>query len=151
MSPASSSASRSASQSGWLAQQAGGQVGEVVDVLAGVVEVDDLGGGGEQLLGEVPDPDRPVAEHDELADVLGAAAAGLGVHQQAEPGGGVEGGQVGGRAGVADRVAVVIGAGLGEQAGELDLAGMGLAVLAFAGPAFGSAAAIGTPVPSTAM
>ena len=41
-----------------------------MDVLAGVVEVNDLGGGGEQLIGDVPDPHRAIAEDDELADVL---------------------------------------------------------------------------------
>ena len=138
MSPASSSARRSASQPGLaLAQQPGGEVGEFVDVLAGVVEVDDLGGGGKQLIGEVPDPDRPVAEDDELADVLAAAAAGFGVHELGEPGSGFEGGQVAGGARVTDRVAVVIGAGLGEQAGEFDLAGVRPAVFALAGAALG--------------
>ena len=91
-----------------FAQQPGGEGGEVVDVLAGVVEVDDLGGGGEQLIGEVPDPDRAVAEDDELADVLCAAAAGLSVGELGEPGGGFEGGQVAGRARVTDRAAVLI-------------------------------------------
>jgi hypothetical protein len=37
------------------AEQPGCQVSEIVDVLAGVVEVDDLGGGREQLTGQVPD------------------------------------------------------------------------------------------------
>ena len=51
---------------------------------------------------------RAVAEDDELADVLGAAAAGLGGHQRPELGGGREGGQVGGGVRVADRPAVGI-------------------------------------------
>ena len=38
-----------------VAQQPGGEGGQVVDVLAGVVEVNDLGGGREQLAGEIPD------------------------------------------------------------------------------------------------
>jgi hypothetical protein len=37
------------------AEQPGGEGGQLVDVLAGVVEVDDLGGGGEVLAGQVPD------------------------------------------------------------------------------------------------
>ena len=91
-----------------LAQQPGGEGGQVVDVLAGVVEVDDLGGGGEQLIGDVPDPHRAVAEDDELADVLSAAAAGFAVYELGEPGGGFEGGQVARRARVTDRAALVI-------------------------------------------
>ena len=51
---------------------------------------------------------RAVAEDGELADVPGAAAAGLGGHQGPEPGGGREGGQVGRGVRVADRVTVLI-------------------------------------------
>jgi hypothetical protein len=35
-----------------------------------VEQVNDLGRGREQLIGEVPDPYRAVAEDDELADVF---------------------------------------------------------------------------------
>jgi hypothetical protein len=59
-------------------QQPVGEVGRVVQVLAGVIEVDDLGGGREEI-GEVPDPGRAVADDDELADAVGSTAAGLGV------------------------------------------------------------------------
>jgi len=52
-------------------QQPGREVSQVVKVLAGVVEVDDLGRGGQQLVGEVPDSGGAVAEEDELADVPG--------------------------------------------------------------------------------
>jgi len=38
-----------------VAEHEGEQLGEVVQVLAGVVEVDDLGGFGEVLAGQVPD------------------------------------------------------------------------------------------------
>ena len=54
-------------------------------MLAGVIEVDDLGGLGEVLAGQVPDPVRAVAQDGELADVPGAAAAGLGGHQLPNP------------------------------------------------------------------
>ena len=56
-------------------EQPGGQVRQLVHVLAGVVEVNDLGGLREVLAGLVPDPRRAVAEEGELADVPGAAAA----------------------------------------------------------------------------
>jgi hypothetical protein len=52
-----------------------------VPVLAGVVEVRDLGGLGEVLGSEVPDPGRAVAGEYELADARGTAAAGLSGHQ----------------------------------------------------------------------
>ena len=53
-----------------LAEDGGEEVSQVVQVLAGVAVVDDLGGGGEALPGQVPDPGCAVAEHDELADVF---------------------------------------------------------------------------------
>jgi hypothetical protein len=61
-------------------EQPGGQVRKFVHVLAGVEQIDDLGGLGEMLGGEVPEPHRAVAQDGELADVPGAAAAGLGGH-----------------------------------------------------------------------
>src|SRR5664280_2361253 len=82
-----------------------------------------------------------------------SAAPGLGVHQRGELFDGGEGGQVGGGAGVAHGSAVGVQAGLGEQAGEFGLAGVGRARPAAALPARPavSAGTIGTPVPSTAM
>ncbi len=81
----------------------------------------------------------------------GAATARFGGHEHAEFAGGREGGQVGGGKRVTDRLAVVIAGGLGERSAQLDLAGAGPAVLAFAVPASVSAATTGTPVPSIAM
>ncbi len=42
---------------------------EGVHVLAGVVEVHDVGCGGEVFAGQVPDPRCPIAEHDQLLGV----------------------------------------------------------------------------------
>ncbi len=42
-----------------VAQQPGRQRGELVDVLAGVVQVNDLSRCGEQLIGKVPDHAAP--------------------------------------------------------------------------------------------
>lgn len=53
--------------------------GEIVQVLAGVVDVHDRGGFGRDRGGPVPDPGGAVAEHHQLADVIGAAAASFGV------------------------------------------------------------------------
>ncbi len=70
MSPASRSARRAASQCGvGVAEDAGEVRGEVVQVFAGVVEVHDGGGLGQDRGGQVPDPGRAVAQDDELADV----------------------------------------------------------------------------------
>ena len=43
-------------------------------MLAGMEQVDDLGGLGELAAGDVPDPGGAVAENRELADVARAAA-----------------------------------------------------------------------------
>src|SRR5208283_1475755 len=68
--------------------------GEVVDVLAGVEQVHDLGGLRELGGGDVPDPGGAVAEDGELPDMVRAAAGAFGFHQVPERGGGPEGGQV---------------------------------------------------------
>jgi hypothetical protein len=126
-------------------------IGEVVQVLAGVVEVDDLGGLGEACGGQGPDPFRAVADDGELADVPRAAADGLGGDERAELLGGLEAGQVAGGTFVLDRAAVRVTAALGEQAGELDLAGVRAAVGSLPGRPAVSAGVMGTPVPSTSM
>jgi hypothetical protein len=124
------------------------QAGEVVDVLAGVVEVHDLGGPGELAGGDAPDPGCAVAEDGELPDVVRAAADALGLDQAGERAGGLEGGDDAGGVPVADRAAVVAGPVLGEEDGELDLAGAGAPVFAFPLPAGVSFEVMGTPVPS---
>ena len=67
-----------ASQGVVVAEDAGAVRGQAVQVLAGVVEVRDGDGRGCDRGGQLPDPGCAVAEDDDLADVLGAAAAGLG-------------------------------------------------------------------------
>jgi hypothetical protein len=89
----------------------------------------------------IADPGGAVAEGDDLAVVLAAAAQVLGFHQPGEGVLAVEGGQVAGGAGVRHRVAVVVQPGHGEEPGELDLAGAGCAVLCLALPAGGLAGA----------
>ena len=116
-----------------VAEDAGEVRGEVMQVFAGVVEVHDGGGLGQDRGGQVPDPGRPVAEDDELADVIGAAAAGFGVYLGGEFGGGGEAGQIAGGVRVAHRPAVGVNPGLGEQAGQFDLTGAGSPVGGLAG------------------
>jgi hypothetical protein len=138
MVPVSSSALRSASHWGG----SGGDEGQVGgQVLAGVPDVGDVGGVRVERLGHGPDPGRAVTDRHHLAEMAAAAAQVLGLDEFGEGVLAVEGGHVGRGAGVHHRVAVVIEGGDGEQAGELDLTGVGLPVLAFAGPAFGLARA----------
>ena len=97
-----------------VAEDGGEACGKVVQVLAGVVDVHDRGGFGQDRGGQVPDPGGAVAEHDELADVISAAAAGFGGHQGGELVDGGEAAQIAGGARVAHRSALLIGGGLGE-------------------------------------
>jgi hypothetical protein len=119
---------------GWVGEDGGEGLGQVGEVLAGVEVVHDLGGSWEVLVGDFPDPFGAVAEDDGLADLAEPAAAVLGFGVDAEGRGGFEGGDVGGRAGVLDRVAGErVASGLGEEAADFDLAGAGPSVGMLAG------------------
>ena len=79
--------------------------------------------------------------------MIGAAADALGFHEAAEDGGGLKGGDDTGGVPVPDRVAVLVQPVLGEEDGELDLAGAGPPSSPFpARPV--SLEVMGTPVPS---
>ena len=108
MFPASSSALRPASHWGGSGVMKARWSGEVVQVLAGVIDVHDVGGVRVEGLGHGPDPGGAVAEGDDLAEVLAAAAQVLGLHQPGEGVLAVEGGHVGGGARVHHRPAVII-------------------------------------------
>ncbi|MDQ1295620.1 MAG: hypothetical protein QG608_3505 [Actinomycetota bacterium] len=113
-------------EGGRVGQDVGEGLGEVGEVFAGVVVVHDLGGGQELLVGDGPDPFGAVAEDDGLADLVEPAAVVLGLDVDGEGGGGFEGGDVAGRAGVLDGVAGVgVAAGLSKQAADLDFPGSG--------------------------
>jgi hypothetical protein len=116
-------------------------------VFAGVVEIHNLGRLREALVGEVTDPAGAVTDDDELADVLAAAAAGFGGDEVGELVDRLQGGQVAGRVRVADRLPVVVGAGLGEQGGEFGFAGAGAPVGALPARPVISLARIGRPGP----
>jgi hypothetical protein len=124
--------------------------GQVVQVLAGVEQVHDLRRLGELGGGDVPDPGGAVAEDGELSDVIGAAADALGLYEAGERVRGLEGSDVAGGVPVPDRVSLVVHLVLGEEDGELDLAGAGAAVLALALPAGCFLRGDRTPVPSIA-
>ena len=79
------------------------RAGEVVQVLAGVEQVHDLGGLRELRGSDSPDPCCSVAEDGELADVVRAAADAFCLHEVREDRGGLEGGDDAGGGPVADR------------------------------------------------
>ena len=59
------------------------RLGDVPQVLLGVEQIDDLDGAGEQLVGDAPDPQRAVAQHDPAAGAVEAAPARLAFHAPA--------------------------------------------------------------------
>lgn len=52
-------------------------MGDGPEMFVGVVEVQLLGGGGEAVLDQVPDPDRPVGDHQDALGLTQAAPDGL--------------------------------------------------------------------------
>jgi hypothetical protein len=85
-----------------VAEHESDEPGGVVEVLAGVVEIDDLGGGGEAVPGEAPDPGAPSPSMTSWRMRSLPRRQRLGGDEPGEPVGGGEGAQVGRRAWVAD-------------------------------------------------
>ena len=113
-------------------------VGDIEEVLFGVVDVDDLEGVGG---GPVPDPGGAVAEDDALGDLIEAAASGFTEHAAGKGGGrgvGVAAGDAfdsgiaGDRIRVAHGQAVFVSGLGGPDDGELGFTGFGGAVGLFA-------------------
>jgi hypothetical protein len=82
--------------------------------------------------------------------VVGAAADALGLHEVREDAGGLEGGDVAGGIPVTDRIAVLVELVLGEEDGELDLAGAARPSSPLSSRPAVSVVATSTPVPSIA-
>ena len=59
-------------------------MGQVPEVLAGVIKIDDLNRAGEVLIGNIPDPFRSIADDDFLFGAVPAALAGFQLEAQAE-------------------------------------------------------------------
>jgi hypothetical protein len=112
-------------------------------MLAGVEEVDDLNRAREVLIGQVPDPFGAITDHDFLAGVAPAPFPGFHIQTIAELFGGFDGGHIGGGAGIASRVPLLIQASLGEDTAQLDLARARWLTGAFARAALGLALADG--------
>ncbi len=93
------------------------------EMLAGVVDVDDLDGVGEVAVAQIPNPCCAVTEHDLTVGAVQAALPGLVVEALPERLGVLDRACVGGRSRVPDRPALGVQSGLREDAAQLDLAG----------------------------
>jgi len=103
-------------------------------MLIGVEQIHDVHGPGEMGLDNRMVVTSPVGQHDHRLGVLQTPAQGLGIQTPAEERAGFNGPNLGGRVGVALRVALLVQADLGEHAAQLGLTGAGRAISLFATP-----------------
>ena len=108
---------------------------QVPQVLARVIEIDNLHRAGKMLVGKIPDPFGPVAHDDLLFRAAPAAVPGFQVDAFAELFGGFDGAGVGGGIRIADGVALLVPRGLGEHASQLDFPRVGRLAVGLAFPA----------------
>jgi len=99
--------------------------GDFPQVLAGVIEIDDLKRARKMQVGKIPDPFGAVADDNFLLRATPAALMGLQVDSFAKLFGVLDGASVGGGIGIADGVARFVPRGLSEYASELDFPGVG--------------------------
>ena len=97
------------------------QSGDGPQVLAGVIQIDDLNRAGKMLLGQIPDPLGTVAEDDFLLGAAPAAIPGFQVQALGKRLGSLNGAGLGGGIGSANRIAFLVSHCLREHASELDL------------------------------
>ena len=106
--------------------------GEYAEVFDGVVEVEDLNGGGEVKAGVFPNPGGSIAKEDKDLGKGESAPDGFGSELCAALAAVSHGADIAGGVRIAHGVAVFVGGGLGEDAAEFGLAGAGAAVGLFA-------------------
>ena len=97
---------------------------EIPQVLAGVIEIDDLHRAREVLVGQIPYPFGSVAYNNFLFRAAPTPVPCLQVDSPAERFGCLDGSGVGGRIGISNRVALRVPRILGEYASELDFTRM---------------------------
>lgn len=91
-------------------------------MLAGMVEVDDLNGAWKMFVGNVPDPRRAISHDNDPSSALQAPAHRFSVDARTKLLGRFDRSHVGGGLFIALRSALIIHAGLGEDASEFSFA-----------------------------
>ena len=112
------------------------QLGNLVKVFTGVVEVHDENSSGKLLEGKIPDPEGAIAENHFDFGAGPASLKSLPVDAAAKFLGGLDGAGVGGGIEVANRVAFLIHAGGCEDTAQFYFARAGRLAFYFAGPAY---------------
>src|ERR1022692_4941219 len=92
-------------------------------MLSGMIQIHDLKGAGKVGVGQIPDPDGPVSEDDSDGGPLPTSAPSLCIDAEAKLFGGFDGSNVGGGVRGAYGPALLVHAGLGEDAAQFALAG----------------------------
>src|SRR5690242_15435194 len=90
-------------------------------MLPGMIQIHDLNGAGEVLVGQIPDPDGPVSNDHFDRGPLPTSAPSLRIEAEAELFGGFDGSYIGGGIRFADGPAFLVHGGLREHAAELAL------------------------------
>ena len=98
---------------------------QVPEVLAGVIEIENLNCAGEVLVGDIPDPYGAIADNDFLDRTVPASVPGFQIKAIAKLLGRFNRSDEGGRILVADGAAFLVPCGLREYASQLDLARVG--------------------------
>ena len=104
-------------------------------VLAGMIQIDDLKGAGKMEIGKVPDPCGAVAHHHLLFGATPAAIPGFEVNALAKLAGRLHRAGIGGGVRIAEGIAFLIPSRLGKHAAQFDLARVGGLSIHFAGAA----------------
>jgi len=126
--------------------------GELADVFAGMIEVEDFNRTGEGQAAVFPNLCRPVPYEDDLPGPIKTTPAGFLMEQYGNLAAAFVGADVAGGIGIAHGLAFVVPDGLGKDATEFGLAGPGTAVFLFSfdpfefRPAHGGAGAVATEV-----
>ena len=94
--------------------------GNLPDVLARMINVNDLNGTGEMLVGNVPDPERAVRQHHFDCCLAPASLPGFGIDAWTKLFRRLDGPHISGGIFVADGPPLVITLGLREHAGQFD-------------------------------
>jgi hypothetical protein len=116
-----------------------------------VIEINDLDGAREVLVGEVPEPNGAIAEDGSVVGPTPAAPSGFRVETSAELFGGFDGAGVGGGGLVAHGLALLVSGGRREHAAQFDFAPTGWLAFQLAGAALADRLAGKQSFPVTAV
>jgi len=97
---------------------------QVPEMLAGVIEIDDLNRAGEVDIGQIPNPFGSVADDNLLLRAAPSAVPGFPTEASAELFGDLDGSGIGGRIGIANRETFFVMRRLSEYASQFQVRGV---------------------------